>query len=846
MIDPKTISGLSVQEAASRLAVEGYNELPSKSRHTLLALAVDVLREPMILLLVACGAIYLVLGDTREALLLVGSIGVIIGISLYQGSKTERALEALHDLSSPRALVIRDGQQRRIPGREVVRGDSIVLAEGDRVPADGVVRSCSHLAVDESLLTGESMPVGKRVSSDGRAMERPGGGDDQPCVYAGTLVVQGQAIAEVLAIGLQTEMGTIGKALQTIEPEDTRVQREVGRVVRVFAFVGISLCVFVAIVYGITHQDWLHGLLAGLTLAISMIPEELPVVLTVFLALGAWRISRRGVLTRRVPAVEMLGAATVLCADKTGTLTLNRMTVQRLYAQGHWCTIASEDEGPLPEHCHELAELSILASHRDPFDPTEQALQRLGSRVHPEHLQEGWTIVREYPMSRELLAMSHVRRSPDGRTHVVAAKGAPEAIAEICRFSSSQTQTLAETVTTMARDGLRVLGVAKSEVLDGVIPDAQREFTFQFVGLVGLVDPVRPAVPDAIKECQTAGIRVVMMTGDYPATAQHIASHIGLSPVSDVISGKGLDAMDEATLRNRIRSTNLFARIVPEQKLRLVNAFKANGEVVAMTGDGVNDAPALKAAHIGIAMGARGTDVAREAAALVLLDDDFSSIVHAIRLGRRVFDNLKKAMAYIFAVHVPIAGLALIPVLFHWPLILLPVHIVFLELIIDPVCSIVFEAEPAEANVMTRPPRHPQEPLFGARTVILSLLQGMSVLLIVLAVFVVARARGHTEGEARALTFTTLIIANLALILTNRSWSRSILSTLREPNAALWWVMAGALTVLALVLSVPWLRELFRFAALHMDDLIVCLVAGTVSILWFEGLKVLSAHRNSS
>jgi Ca2+-transporting ATPase len=696
--------------------------------------------------------------------------------------------------------------------------------------------------VDDARLTGESVPVRKVAAYGAPTIAHPGG-DDLPWVFAGTLVVQGQGLAQVRSTGIATEMGKIGKALQTLTSEETTLHREIGRLVRIFASAGISLCALVAIIYSLTRGSWLHGFLTGLTLAISMVPEELPVVLTVFLALGAWRISRHGVLTRRVPAVEMLGAATVLCADKTGTLTLNQMAVQEIFADGVSHDVRAKTQDTLPDALRDVANWSILASHRDPVDPTEQAIGRLAACVSPVRRMDDWTMVREYPLSKDMLAMSQVWRSPDSRSHVVAAKGAPEAIVKLCRSSASQTQDILQAVGAMAQQGLRVLGIAKAELCDMTIPGKQTDIPFQFVGLVGLADPVRPAVPAALKECQAAGIRVVMITGDYPATAQHVARQIGLAPVDDVLTGKDMDAMDDAALQQRIRTVNIFARIVPEQKLRLVNALKANGEIVAMTGDGVNDAPALKSAHIGIAMGCRGTDVAREAAALVILDDDFSSIVQAVRVGRRIFDNLQRAMAYIFAVHVPIAGIALIPIALHWPLVLLPVHIVFLELIIDPACSIVFEAEPAESDVMTRPPRDPKAPLLSRRTAIISLLQGISVLLIVLAVFAVALARGRGENESRALTFTTLIIANLALIFTNRSWSRVILATLRLPNAALWWVTSGALGVLALVLYVSWLRELFHFAVLHLDDVIICLVAGLVSIVWFEALKAVLAWR---
>ncbi len=839
-----TIQGLSEAEASQRLRTEGYNEIPSATRRSFVIIALDIVREPMFLLLVAAGAVYLVLGDLQEALMLLSFVIVVIGITIYQERKTERALEALRDLSSPRALVMRDGEQKRIAGREVVRGDILVLSEGDRVPADGGLLSCMNLFVDESLLTGESVPVRKTAVEATGEISRPGG-EGLPFVYSGTLVVRGKGVAQVLSTGVRTEMGKIGRALEGVRIEETGLQRETRGWVGLLAAAGLLLCTLVVIVYGLTRGNWLDGFLAGIATAMALLPEELPVILTVFLALGAWRISQSRVLTRRVPAVEMLGETTVLCVDKTGTITFNRMTVGKIFNGREFYDVDRHSHGSLPEGFHELVEFSVLASQRDPFDPMEKAIHHLGDTTlaRTEHLHADWTLVREYPLSERLLALSHVWKSPEGGEYVIAAKGAPEAVADLCHFSHGEMEVLTRQIESMAGEGMRMLGVARAHFKPEPLPHEQHAFKFEFLGLIGLVDPVRPGVAEAVKECYTAGIRIVMITGDYPGTAQYVARQIGLRHVEESITGPELEDMDDLELEHRIRTVDIFARVVPEQKLRLVNALKSNGEIVAMTGDGVNDAPALKAAHIGIAMGGRGTDVAREAASLVLLDDDFSSIVRAVRMGRRIFDNLHKAVSYTFAIHVPIAGMALMPVLFQWPLVLLPVHIVFLELIIDPACSVVFEAEPEEAGVMTRPPRNPEEPLFSSRTIGLSLLQGASVFVIVLGVFVISLYRGQGEMEARALTFTTLIIANLALIFTNRSWSRTIPDTLGSPNAALWWVIGGALLFLSLVLYLPWLRDLFLLAFLHVGELAVALGAGVVSIAWFEILKVINARR---
>ncbi len=846
-IDLNSLTGLSEKEAERRLVAEGANELPSSKPKTVFDIAFDVVREPMFLLLVACGLLYLMLGDKEEALMLLGFVFVIMGITFFQERKTERALEALKDLSSPRALVIRDGVQRRIPGREVVRGDLLVLVEGDRVPADAVMLDSVNFSTDESLLTGEAIPVRKSAASlplpD--SMGRPGG-DDLPFIFSGTLAVSGQGAAEVLATGSKTELGKIGKALQTVEPEDSTLKKETAVLVKRLSILGFLMCTLVVIVYGITRGNWTEGFLAGITLAMAMLPEEFPVVLTIFMALGAWRISRKNVLTRRVPAIETLGAATVLCSDKTGTLTQNKMSLVKLYAEGSFLDLPPEGLSSLPEVFHPLVEYGILASQRNPFDPMDKAIRSLGSLAlaKTEHLHDNWSLIREYPLSKELLALSHVWKSPDGQQLMIAAKGSPETIGDLCHLDQASQNKLTKTITQMADQGLRVLGVAKAAFQSDTLPADQHDFPFEFLGLLGFADPVRDTVPDAIRECHAAGIRVIMITGDYPGTALSIARRIGLDSNEAVMTGPELETLNETELAEKIRNVNLFARVVPEQKLKIVQALKANGEVVAMTGDGVNDAPALRAAHIGIAMGARGTDVAREASSLVLLDDDFTSIVAAVKLGRRIFDNLQKAMAYIFAIHVPIAGLSLIPILFKWPLILLPVHIVFLELLIDPACSIVFEAESEEDDVMLRPPRSPDQPLFGKRNLILSLMQGFSVFMVVLSVYLISSGLLKLPAdESRALTFTTLIVANICLIIINRSWTRSAIASLYTPNAAQWWVIGGGTVFLGLVLFLPFLQKLFKFAILHPLDLLICIAAGGFSLLWFEGFKYIQGHR---
>jgi Ca2+-transporting ATPase len=837
----KDIKGLSESEASERLKKDGYNELPSSQKRGIFKIILGVFKEPMFLLLVACGTLYLIMGDIGEALLLLGFVFVVMGITIYQEGKTEKALEALSDLSSPRALVIRDGIQKRIPGREVVKDDILVLNEGDRVSADSALLWGMNLMADESLLTGESVPVRKTPSTDSENEYKRPGGDDLPFLYSGSLLVQGQGVARVIATGIHTEMGKIGKALQNIQDEETPLQKQTGRMVKTVFLIAIALCLVIVLVFGLTRGSWKEAVLSGITLAMAMLPEEFPVVLTIFLALGAWRIAKNQALTRKISAVEILGASTVLCVDKTGTLTQNKMSVKKIFTDDEFFDLVTNKDIPLPEKFHELIEYGILASKKDPFDPMEKALNELGSKklYNTEHLHENWPLLEEYPLSRELLALSHVWKTTDGDSFIVSAKGAPEAIVQLCHLSQNEGKKIADNVNIMAGEGLRVLGIARSSFNDSNFPDSQHDFDFEFIGLIGLADPIRNTVPPAISECYNAGIRVVMITGDYPATAQNIAKQIGLKNADETITGPELEKMDPQLLQERIKNINVFSRVVPEQKLFIVNALKANGEIVAMTGDGVNDAPALKSAHIGVAMGERGTDVAREASSLVLLNDDFSTIVEAVKLGRRIYDNLRKAMAYIVSVHIPIAGISLIPVLLGWPIVLHPVHIVFLELIIDPACSVVFESESAEANVMRRKPRNPKQPLFGRRMLTLSFIQGLFSLAVVASVFKIALMRGQSEGAARALSFIVLVVSNVTLILINRSWTKNIISSLFNPNKAFGWVVGGVVVFMSLVFYIPFLRNIFHFDMMHYEDILIALGAGILSVLWFELVKII-------
>ena len=824
-LTPDSSSGLTETEAQSRLKKDGPNELQRTPPRPVWRIAFQVIREPMFLLLLAAGLIYLFLGDWVEAVMLLSAVVATAMISIVQEKRTDNVLASLRDLASPRALVIRDGQQKRIAGSQVVCGDVIVLAEGDRIPADAQVLSGNNLQVDESLLTGESVAVDKLWAS----------GEDAPAVFSGSLVVRGHGLAQVFATGINSELGKIGKALGDIPEEPTRLHAQTRQLVKLFGAIGLTLSVLVVLFYGLQRGDWLAGALSGITLAMAILPEEFPLILTFFMAMGAWRISKHQVLTRQSATIETLGSATVLCTDKTGTLTLNRMALAELRANSHvWQ--AGADGKTMPPDLHELLEYAMLASESRPTDPMERAIMELGGqhlqgteRLHPE-----WVLAHEYGLSPELLAMTHVWASTTQASHLIAAKGAPETIIELCHLSADRSAEVRLTINAMAAEGLRVLGVAKATFAGTDWPAGQHDFDFELVGLLGLADPLRASVPKAVAQCQGAGIRVMMITGDYPVTALAIARQAGIVNEQDderrvVMAGDELAALSESELAKRVSQVKVFARIKPAQKLAIVNALKNGGEVVAMTGDGVNDAPALKAAHIGIAMGQRGTDVAREAAAMVLLDDDFGAIVKTIAQGRQIYDNIRKALAFVVSVHVPIAGLVFLPMLFGWPILLFPAHVAFFELVIDPSCSFVFEAEEAEADLMQRPPRPTDAALFGHQQLLSSALQGLMVLGSLLALDYGLRQFGIGQDELRAASFVAMMLGSLLLVWLNLKSRKSHGQTHRKPSRGFLLAVFGTGLTLLLVNTVPVLQSLFKFATLSPTALGLAFASGLLS-----------------
>lgn len=855
-------SGLSDAEVQARLLRHGHNELPDPARRNGWRIALDVVREPMFLLLIAAAGIYLLLGEPNDAAMLFGFVTIAMSMTIFQERRSERVLESLRELSSPRALVLRAGGYLRIPGRELVVDDLLVLEEGDRVAADARLLESHDLLLDESLLTGESLTVDKHPQAA------------DPHVYSGTMVVRGNGLARVIATGAATEIGKIGRRLAEIEPERSPLQREISTLVRRFAIGGIALSLSVALVFALTRDDWLGGLLAGIALAMSVLPQEFAVIMAVFMGLGALRMSRHRVLTRRSPVIETLGAATVLCVDKTGTLTQNRMSVETIVTPA-----GAIDARPqaLPADALVVLALAVLASETEPFDPMEKALHRHAGERAPQaparlapasgltsivaaavtavfdkaaganaginitspstpSKPPALTLLHEYALTPDIAAMAHCWQIAGQDNFLVAAKGAPESVARLCGLHPHQTAAILEEVEQLASRGLRVLAVAHAISESRQWPAALDGFAFAWQGLVAFADPLRPEVPAAVADCHRAGLRVIMITGDYPATALSIARQAGI-PSQRVVTGAELAAMDEQALRAAVREVHVYARIKPEQKLRLVLALRALGEVVAMTGDGINDAPALKAAHIGISMGQRGTDVAREASSLVLLEDDFGAIVQALRMGRRIYDNLRKAMAYVIAAHLPIAGMALLPLLAGAPLALLPAHIVFLELIIDPACAIVFENEPGEQDLMTRAPRPHGVALIAWDSMQLALVGGGLVLLAVAAVFFGALAAGIGEAAARGLAFVSIVLGNLGLIVVNRSRTVGLLTLLRRQNGAQWWVVGGALASLLLVFQNDWLRRAFRFDMPGASSLALAALATLAAIMAAEAFK---------
>ena len=824
--------GLDPAQAARRLGQFGPNILDRARSRTVWQLLAETVREPMFMLLLGASGLYLLVGDLAEGGFLSLAAVATIALVLFQEVRSEKALAALRSLAQPSARVIRGGVEVKIPACDLVPGDLLLVGEGQRMPADGRLVGGEVLSLDESALTGESAPVTRMPQSyDGPEASRldpdPVGTLETARLSAGTLVVSGQGVVWVERTGANTALGQIGVSLASIDRSPTPLQQASSRMVGWISGLALVFCLLVVVAYGALRGDWVEGGLAGITIAISLIPEEFPMVLAIFMALGAWRLAQQKVLVRRSAVIEALGGASVLCVDKTGTLTENRMTVTRLWAKGQTLVPGPKD---LPSDLAALMTAALAACAARPSDPMDRALWALAPAGHarPDPVQV-------WPMQKDRLAVVQAWGSTD-HSAWAAAKGAPEAIFGLCRLDADQIAGLEPILQAWASEGLRVLAVARTEP-QTILPSDPAQMAFSFCGFLGFLDPVRPEVPKAIATARLAGIKVVMITGDYPQTALAIARQAGIDTQAGVLTGDALAGFGTGTLPDQIGDVRVFARVQPQQKLALVEAFKARGEVIAMTGDGVNDAPALQAAHIGIAMGLRGTDVAREAADIVLLDDGFGSIMAGIALGRRIFTNLRKALTYVVAIHVPIAGLALLPIVLGLPPLLYPMHIVLLELVIDPLCAVVFEAEPGEPLAMQKPPRPIAEPLFGLKQILFAALQGLGILAAVFGLYLWALGHG-TEAQARAIAFIALILSNLVLALVD-SASRGL--DLFGPHRRMFWVIAlTAISVLVVSTQLEPVARLFRFQMPNGLGLTIALCAVALVGLWAMVLRRLA------
>lgn len=829
-------SGLTTDEAKALQLRYGKNELSSQKKESFARKVLHIICEPMFLLLIVAAIIYFILGEPRDGLIMLIFVVGIISIDVIQEWKTDKTLNALKDLSAPHINVLRDGKEVQIASADLVPGDIMMIYEGVKIPADGFVVKCNDLCVDESSLTGEAEGVWKVPVEN--AEDTTDYWRKDYC-YAGTLVTQGLASVHVDKIGVSTEYGKIGCGVAQAPEEATPLQKQTSSLVKLCASIAAVLFVLVCVVTWFNIPDHsfrdrlIESILSGITLAMAMIPEEFPVVLTVFLSMGAWRLAKKQSLVRKLPSVETLGAVSVLCVDKTGTITMNQMTVQETWA-------ADGDE-------HQLCEVMGLGCETDAYDPMEKAMlthcDKLG--ISQEHLFSG-ELIYEYAFTNELKMMGHVWQRNDEL--VIAAKGSPERILTICKLSDKEQEVIQHKITAYAKEGLRVIAIATTTLKDrSEIPENITECSLTFCGLIGLADPPRETVKQDIAICNKAGIRVVMITGDNGLTAASIAKKIEIKNYDNIITGDMLEKMSDDELRENVKTVNIFSRVIPEHKMRIVKAFKENGEIVAMTGDGVNDAPSLKYADIGIAMGKRGSEVSREAADLILLDDNFSTIVDTVKDGRRIYDNIRKAVGYIFVIHIPIALTSLLAPMLGvaaGSLMLLPLHVVLLELIIDPTCSIVLERQPAEADIMERSPRNPQEKLLGAKLLIKSVIQGLVIFLASFGIYYYTMLQNTDNAPiARSMGLAVIMIANLFLVQVNSSDTESVFTSIKNlsKDKVMWTINIGTLLGIAVILYTP-LNNILQLAALSSRQFLLVFGLAAGSVLWYEIVKTIKRH----
>ncbi len=829
----KGLQGLTTLKAKKLQEKFGKNELVAKKKESFLHKILKVICEPMFLLLIIAAVIYFILGEPKDgAIMLIFVVG-IISIEVIQEWKTDKTLNALKDLSAPHVTVLRDGIEKEINSSDLVPGDIMYIAEGVKVPADGIVLKASTLCIDESSLTGEAEGVWK-INTENRDTTSTDYWRQDYC-YAGTLVTQGTGNILVDKIGATTEYGKIGENIASAPENSTPLEKQTGKLVKLCAGIAAVLFIIVGVVTYYNLPDHIfkarviESILSGVTLAMAMIPEEFPVILTVFLSMGAWRLAKNRSLVRKLPSVETLGAVSVLCVDKTGTITMNKMTVT--------------DTWSLTNDIKALTQIMGMGCKEDAYDPMEKAMiSYCGEQGITRNILFGGELIKEYPFTNEAKMMGHVWKNGDNI--VVAAKGSPEHILTICDLSSDERSIAEAKIMEMSRLGLRVIAVGKMKVNStNDIPDTLMECSLELCGMVGLVDPPRESVKQDIKTCTKAGVRVVMISGDNGITASSIAKQINMPNSDKIITGDELSKMSDEELCERVKDVSVFSRVIPEHKMRIVKAFKKNGEIVAMTGDGVNDAPALKYADIGIAMGKRGSEVSREAADIILLDDNFSTIVDTIKDGRRIYDNIRKAVGYVFTIHIPIAFAALFaPLLGINPasLLLLPIHVVLLELVIDPTCSIVLERQPAEKDIMERSPRNPFEKLLTAKILFKSVMQGLVIFGASFGTYFAFLNQSPDNAPlARAMGLTIILLANLLLVQVNSSNSEFAIKSFIQliGDKVMWGVSLGTILGLLVILYTP-MCSFLKLAPLSLSQGLLAVVIAVASVIWYELIKV--------
>nr|WP_315177640.1 cation-translocating P-type ATPase [uncultured Flavobacterium sp.] len=825
MTEPQQqIKGLSNDEVLQSRAKHGANSIAHQDKNNFLTSLIEMVKEPMFLLLLTATSIYFITGDFGNGIFMAVAIVMVSTISLYQESKSRNAIEALKKLSQPKSKVIRNSEIIEIPSEEIVLGDFIQTEEGTFIPADGTIIKSNDFSINESILTGESLAVFKNETSENNQ------------VYLGTIVTSGLAICEVTAIGNQTQLGKIGKSLETIIEEKTPLQIQIGNFVKKMSFVGLAIFGIVWIINYYNSKDVLDSLLKALTLAMSIIPEEIPVAFTTFMALGAWRLMNMGIIVKQTKTVETLGSATVICTDKTGTITENKMSLAQ------WYTFSSNEisnpKKQLSNDELELLTLSMWASEPIPFDAMEIALHEAYSKLEIPDERAHFKLTHEYPLCGKPPMMTHIFENQNG-TRIIAAKGAPEALIACSNLSEKETQQVLAAMTTMALKGFRVLGVGVAEFSGTDYPETQQEFSFDFKGLVAFYDPPKENIKAVFETFYKAGIQVKIVTGDNAATTATIAKQIGFRNVEKTLNGDELMAMDDATLKEKVMETAIFTRMFPEAKLKIIKVLKDNNQIVAMTGDGVNDGPALKSAHIGIAMGKKGTEIAKQAANLILIEDDFSKMIDAIAMGRKIYNNLKKAIQYIISIHIPIIMIVFIPLALGWiyPNIFSPVHVIFLEIIMGPTCSIIYENEPMERNLMLLEPRPFTTTFFKLKEITISIIQGFVITLGLLFVYQYCVADNCSESATRTVVFLTLIASNIFLTLTNRSFYYSIFTTLRYKNNLVLMIIGATILITVLLLFVPLFAHFFEFERVSGFQICLSILVGFVSVLWIEIYK---------